>query len=323
MSKDFSLSQAIVGFKIAKIAEGYSPGTLSSYESRLNNLARFLGDINVVDIESTNLKEFMYFLRTDYKPQRPNGDCSQLTEASLHGFWKAMRSFWNWLYIEFKIEPIAKELKAPEYTNKPTTPFTKDEIKLLVKSCNYSANANTTSRTSYKQRRPTANRDKAIVLFLLDTGVRVGECVRLKLCDVDIESGQANILNHRRGLKSKGRFVFIGNSSKRYLWRYLSMRESLYENDNLFLNRENNPMSKGAVKNLIRRLGERTGVKANPHKFRHTFAIEYLRNSGDIYTLKKLLGHSTFEMVNRYLAIAQSDIAEAHRRASPVDRWGL
>lgn len=59
------------------------------------------------------------------------------------------------------------------------------------------------------------------------------------------------------------------------------------------------------------------------HRFRHTFAVEYLKNGGNAFALQAMLGHSTLETVRIYVRLAQVDIDQVHRRASPVDNWRL
>ncbi len=92
----------------------------------------------------------------------------------------------------------------------------------------------------------------------------------------------------------------------------------------LFTVRRNRGFNPGTLRHLIKNIAARAGVKkADPHKFRHTFAITYLRSGGDVFTLQSLLGHGSLDMVRHYARIAQVDVEQAHRKASPVDNWRL
>jgi integrase/recombinase XerD len=260
------------------------------------------------------LRLWFYHLRTSYTPNRNNGNTEPLTETAIHSKWKALRSFYTWVSGELSIPNIAREIPAPKYTTKAIIPFTQAEIKTLLTACEYTEPARTGKRKAYQQRRPTALRDKTLVMLLLDTGLRIGEVSRLRRSDLDVATGQLIIRPNGRGLKTRGRSVFVGKACLRQLWRYLTTHTSEY----IFCD-----MTLGAMKEVINYLGDRTRIHAHPHKFRHTFAIEYLRNGGDVFTLQRLLGHKSLEMVNKYLTIVRSDIEAAHRRASPVDNWRL
>ena len=117
----------------------------------------------------------------------------------------------------------------------------------------------------------------------------------------------------------------MGKATRRAVWRYLADREDADNTEApLFLGKANRPMNNDGLRLVITALGKKANIsKCHPHKFRHTFAITYLRSGGDLFTLKSLLGHNSLEMVEHYARIAEVDIEQAHRRASPADNWHL
>jgi site-specific recombinase XerD len=84
------------------------------------------------------------------------------------------------------------------------------------------------------------------------------------------------------------------------------------------------PLTYQGFRQVIKRLGKAAGVpRLHPHLFRHTFAVRYLMNGGDIMTLKLILGHTTLEVTQMYLHLAEAHVQVQHNRFSPVDRLGL
>jgi integrase/recombinase XerD len=92
----------------------------------------------------------------------------------------------------------------------------------------------------------------------------------------------------------------------------------------LFIGKFGRPFNRDALRQVIKALGDKAGVnRIYPHRFRHTFAINYLRGNGDLFSLQILLGHSMLGMVKHYARLAEVDVERAHALASPADNWRL
>ena len=327
-SQGLLLSQAISGFVKYKVVEGLSNTTLTSYQHQLARLLDRLGDIPIPDINALHIEDFIYWLRTDYEPQRVNGKQKPLSTKTIYNYWVTLKSFFSWAQQrEFiDISPMDAVPK-PKFNEKPVDPFTREEIEKLLEVCRHSRIAETNGRQPFKMIRPTHRRDEALILFLLDTGVRASELCALRICDVDMSTGEVTIRHGKEGgaKGAKGRTVYIGKATKRTLWRYLVERGNNANGEvPLFTTIDDKPLMRDTLRFIFLRLGKAAGLKkCHPHMFRHTFAINYLRSDGDVLTLQTLLGHTSLEMVKRYARIAKIDLQRSHGRASPVDNWGL
>ena len=326
-SQGLLLSKCVTGFIQYKYAEGLSPTTIDSYERILNKWLERQADGDVCQIASQDIRAYLAWLRTDYKPLQRAGSGERLSTKTIRNIWVAFSSFFRWACDEFDMPNPMKGIPAPRFTVAPVEPLSKEEVKDLLKACKYCREAYPSDRGRFTMRRPTAKRDEAMLLVLLDTGLRATELCSLRIGSVDQKTGTITVKHGMAGgaKGGKGRIVHLGKGARRSLWRYLAERED--DNDleaPLFLGLYGRPLNKDALRQLVARLGKKAGVKgAYPHRFRHTFAITYLRSGGDVFTLQSLLGHSSLDMVRRYAQIAQVDVQKAHRRASPVDNWRL
>jgi integrase/recombinase XerD len=326
-SGSLMLSKAITGFISYKMAEGLSNRSIDSYERILKKWADYLGEVELAEISSQEITAYLNWLRLEYVPQRFNGKKHPLSQKTLRNIWVTLSAFFSWARQDLRLPSPMVEVPAPKFKKAPVHAFTQDEVEKMLKACAYSREANTETRHKFNMRRPTAHRDQAIILMLLDTGMRAMELCSLTIEDVDIKTGKVEI---KHGIKGgakggKGRTVYLGKVSRKAIWRYLAEREDgEILQAPVFVSRDDRPFNPDTLRQLVKSIGDRAGVpNAYTHKFRHTFAITYLRSGGDVFTLQALLGHNSLDMVRHYARIADIDVANAHRRASPADNWRL
>jgi len=317
-----SLKSLVKGFVLTKQTEGKSPRTVEYYR---DNLRRFLwyaekhswpDDIRL--LTEWHIKEFLGYVVTETHRWglEDNGSESSQCKASLstvHHYFVVLSCFFNWVTQEGFLEenPMAR-IKVAKPKPKVITPYTNEEIKRMLAVCDYDYIHNG---------KFLASRNRAIVLVFLDSGVRLSELVSMKLGDVNSEKGHIKVL----GKGAKERVVRIGKTTQKALWRYLMYRAQNSRQE-LWLTEEGKPLNSSGIQSLIKRLKQRAGINSNGsiHRFRHSFALNFLRADRNVFNLQYLLGHSTLEMVRHYTAtLGMEDALEAHKKASPADLLGL
>ncbi len=326
-SKSITLSQAIDGMLFYKRAAGKSPNTIDSYRFLLDKLKLFFkDDPPFASINRDQLIQFFAWLRDGYASEHRNGRrprVEKLSPKTVLDIYGTASALWGWAVEEGLVEKnVVRSIAAPKANDPVIETFTKEQLEAMLKACDRSGVWK--SRELTTNARPTADRDRAIILLLSDTGMRAQELCDIQMKDVNLNGHSIKIV----GKGSKERIVFFGKRTGKALWKHLLPRLNTNQSqDYLFVvdyPRDPRKMDRGVLMHLLKRIGDRAGVPGvHPHRFRHTFAITYLRNGGDVLTLQALLGHADLKMVKRYAQVAAADCERAHQTASPVDNWKL
>jgi site-specific recombinase XerD len=290
-------------FMIDRKARGLSKGTLRFYRTKLKLFLDFCETQVVNQIEqitTTLIRQYILWL-----------DETGHNAGGKHAAYRTLRAFLYWFEDEVEPEgwrnPIHK-VKAPRVPAKPIDPVPFDVISKMVKSC--------------KRGTFAGDRDTAILLCLLDTGARASEFLATNLDDLNIARGDILI---RQGKGRKPRTVYFGKKSKRALRRYLKHRQD--NNPALWVTHPrygSNRLSYDGLRSVLKRRSQSANVeKPTLHDFRRAFCLAMLRNGTDIFTLAKLMGHTSAAVLQRYLRQTNKDTEKAHRRAGPVDNSGF
>lgn len=315
-----------------------SDATINLYKYALGRLTEFLGDIDVKKVTLEKLESYFNFLRKVYKPKRMNGDVSPLSASTLRNHWKAIRSFFAYcLKRKHTKTNVALELPCPKENSEAIDPMSKEEVEELLNAVVYAKPSKPGNRKAFTMHRRTYLRDFGITLVLLDIGIRGGELERLKVCDFDKKKNTIYIAPYGSSdHKTKPRELLLHKNTASALKEYLASRQereeklskgeqkNLVPTAPLFMGDRGKGVTENGIRLLYADLSEKAGIKhVHPHRFRHTFATEYLRNGGNIYTLQGILGHSDLKTCRVYLKIVEADILNSQKLHSPVGEWNL
>lgn len=299
-------------FRATKRIEGKSPKTIEWYGEMLKGFVAFLGDNGTVsDLTLDNARAFIAFLlerqtRFENHP-RKKPEVGGLSSSTIHAYVRCIKVLGSWMQQEgfLPTNPFEK-LKRPKLSQPVIEILSDDEIEKMLKGIN----PNTL----------LGARLYVVVLLLLDTGIRASELCSLTIPNVHLEEGYVKV----RGKGDKERHVPIGNSLSKALIRYMNAwrpepaEAGIVE---LILSNDGFPLTYDGLAQVIKRFGQRVGVpRLHAHLFRHTFAVRYLMNGGDVMTLRLILGHTTLEVTQVYMHLAESHVQLQHSRFSPVDR---
>ena len=275
-------------------SRGLSQNTLNTYQNSLGKFgvwARTRKLTLTSEVTRTLLREYSSELGTLLQP------------GGAHARLRVMRSFFRWLHAEEEILKNPMERVAlPRLSQQIGTAVGLQEVRQLLECAKGTRNP---------------LRDAAIIGTLFDCGLRVSELCGLGIADV-IPAGRLEV---RQGKGGKVRVIPISRVALRLIRRYVDGERGTHSALQLFVSATGTAMNRDGVKQLLSRLCGLAVVKSySPHTFRRGFAVEYLRAGGDVFSLQRILGHSTLEMTRRYVALSGEDLRVAHLSASPLSR---
>lgn len=303
---------AIEGYWLEK-RKNVSPATVADYNGTFRRFRASLGEqpVQFEHVSTDQVRRFLASLHDAGKA--PKSVCNA---------WIALSSLWTWAQQELSLPHIIRgRVARPRYRRPAIEPYSKTEVRAMLEAASRNAPWVTKHGRTVEEARDTGWRDRAILLVLVDSGLRASELCDLCVDDYDQKTGKTHV---RHGKGNKSRYVWLGEVARKAVWRYLAERGAVQPEYPLFATRSNGHMDKDSLRHMIQRCAKRAGVTgATVHRFRHTFAITYLRNKGTMLELQRLLGHERMDMLRIYAELAESDLESGQRRASPADNWRL
>lgn len=305
-------------------AKGLARKTLLSYEQTLTLFGKYLNEVWEVNdakkVTTEMVRRYITHLQERGKytvascdrswetnhPDKRMDYGKKISSITINNYIRNIKVFFNFLkdndYIRLNPCEKVKQLKVQRKAKE----FIEDEqfVQLLK-------HMDTSKFPEY--------RDYIIIQFLFDTGMRLGECLSIQVRDLDINH-RAIILLAENTKGKKDRYVYFSSDMQRELRRWIQHKDRYHDNDILFCTTKGGALTVSIFGKNFKKYCQRIGLNtAHPHQLRNNFANRFLMAGGDLFTLSKILGHSSVTVTEQaYLDLTNEDIRQNYQKFSPL-----
>lgn len=282
-----------------QIEKNYSPYTIEFYTQDINQFFHFMKDQVIDKLEDVSPSDVRIYLTELFS--------KQLARKTIARKISSLRSFYRFLLREKIVEnnPFSA-VSIPKLEKRLPDFFYEEELQQLFLSCD----TNT----------PLGLRNKALLELLYATGIRVGECTKIQLSDIDFSVSTVLV----RGKGQKERYVPFGSFAHNALEAYIKAgRNQLMNNSTdhsyLFVNYRGGMLTDNGVRDILNKMMNTSSSqgKIHPHKLRHSFATHLLANGADMRTVQELLGHAFLTSTQIYTHVTNEYLKKTYMSYHP------
>lgn len=293
------------------LAKDYTPISAQRRKEVLQEFitwANSTGITNVEEMTSGTVRRYMAWLR-----ERPNPRFGgKLSGETQHGRASVVRMF-----LRFCVREEWLDARTVAYFEMPKRG---QKVVQVFDSAHYMRLVRATDECALPALRL---RDKAILALMFDTGLRASELCSLTLDTLSLTPNQPFIRVEGKGRRQ--RELGLGKQTSLALHRYLTRGRPDVTSQRVFLSRDGRAMTPNAIDRMLYRLRDVAGkqhfkdIRVSAHTLRHSFAVHFMQQGGDVYVLSRLMGHENVQTTERYLRAFQARDARLNSK-SVLDR---
>ncbi len=280
------IADALNAFLLDRTAQNLARITLRTYRIRLGRFVAWCDAQGLTTLDAITTNHFRQYQATLTRA---------LADTTARNYTVDCKTFLSFCVGEgFIATSPADRLRLPRVVERLPSVLSPTQVRRLYGACE-------------------TDRERAVLLVLIDTGCRAAE-----LCSLDVSSVDDGVITVRDGKPRRDRLCYISERTQRALRIYTHL-EQVHRGALWRAERGNGRLTVSGLSQLLTRIGDRCDVRVTPHMLRRTCITSLLRAGVDVFTLMKLSGHRDIESLRPYIRLADEDTRNAHRDKSPVD----